>query len=66
MSQVDNTPNKKTTGQPTITVGQLRLDPPLFKSPLGPDHDIVMEMWGEKTTRKQYMFFQEWASGLTQ
>lgn len=52
--------------QPTITVGRVRLDPPLEKSPLGPDHDIVMEMWGEETTRKQYMFFQRWAEGLTQ
>lgn len=66
MSQVDNSSNNRTTSRPTITVGQLRLDPPLVKSPLGPDHDIVMEMWGEKTTRKEYMFFQQWAAGLTQ
>lgn len=65
MSQVDNAPDKKTTGQLTITVGQMRLDPPLVKSPLGPDHDIVMEIWGEKTTRKEYMFFQEWAEALS-
>lgn len=65
MSQVDNAPDKKTTSKPTITIGQLRLDPPLVKSPLGPDHDIVMEMWGEQTTRKEYMFLQEWAEGLS-
>jgi len=50
--------------KPTITIGKARLDPPLEKSPLGPDHDIVMEMWGEKTTRKEYMFFKQWAESL--
>lgn len=51
-------------GTVSIPIGQARLDPPLEKSPLGPDHDIVMVMWGEKTTRKEYMFFQEWAESL--
>lgn len=56
--------DQKKSGQVTMTVGKARLDPPLEKSPLGPDHDIVMEMWGQKTTRKEYMFFQQWAESL--
>lgn len=56
--------SEKSSGQVTMTVGRSRLDPPLEKSPLGPDHDIVMEMWGQKTTRKEYMFLQQWAESL--